>query len=67
TLGRDVKLLAQKGYRLTRATAVDLFPGTAHVETEKPTENFAEYILRPPGGAAWGEVYFYQGMRPSGS
>ena len=33
TLGRDVKLLAQKGYRLTRATAVDLFPGTAHVET----------------------------------
>ena len=33
TLGRDVKLLAQKGYRLIRATAVDLFPGTAHVET----------------------------------
>ena len=33
TLGRDVKLLAQKGYRLARATAVDLFPGTAHVET----------------------------------
>ena len=32
TLGRDIKLLAQKGYRLTRATAVDLFPGTAHVE-----------------------------------
>ena len=33
TLGRDVKLLAQKGYQATRATAVDLFPGTAHVET----------------------------------
>ena len=33
TLGRDVKLLAQKDYRLARATAVDLFPGTAHVET----------------------------------
>ena len=33
TLGRDVKLLAQKGYKAARATAVDLFPGTAHVET----------------------------------
>ncbi len=33
TLGRDVKLLAQKGYQAARATAVDLFPGTAHVET----------------------------------
>ena len=33
TLGRDVKLLAQRGYRAARAAAVDLFPGTAHVET----------------------------------
>lgn len=33
TLGRDVKLLAQRGYRAVRAAAVDLFPGTAHVET----------------------------------
>ena len=33
TLGRDVKLLAQRGYQATRAAAVDLFPGTAHVET----------------------------------
>ncbi len=33
TLGRDVKLLAQRGYRVARAAAVDLFPGTAHVET----------------------------------
>lgn len=32
TLGRDVKLLAQRGYRAVRAAAVDLFPGTAHVE-----------------------------------
>ena len=33
TLGRDMKLLAQRGYRVARAAAVDLFPGTAHVET----------------------------------
>ena len=33
TLGRDVKLLEQKGYKALRATAVDLFPRTAHVET----------------------------------
>lgn len=33
TLSRDVKLLAQRGYRVARAAAVDLFPGTAHVET----------------------------------
>ena len=33
TLGRDVKLLAQREYRAVRAAAVDLFPGTAHVET----------------------------------
>ena len=33
TLGRDVKLFAQAGYALTRACAVDMFPGTRHVET----------------------------------
>ena len=33
TLGRDVKLLEQRGYTARRAAAVDLFPGTAHVET----------------------------------
>lgn len=33
TLGRDVKYFAEKGYRAEKATAVDLFPGTAHVET----------------------------------
>lgn len=33
TLGRDVKLLAEKGYRAVRAAAVDMFPGTRHVET----------------------------------
>lgn len=31
-LGRDVKLLGAEGYSLTRATPVDLFPHTSHVE-----------------------------------
>ena len=33
TLARDVKLLAREGYRAIRAAAVDMFPGTANVET----------------------------------
>lgn len=33
TLGRDVKLFAGFGYRAVRACAVDMFPGTRHVET----------------------------------
>ena len=33
TLGRDIKLFADRGYTLTRAAAVDLFPRTQHVET----------------------------------
>ena len=33
TLGRDVKLFAGFGYEARRACAVDMFPGTAHVET----------------------------------
>ena len=33
TLARDVHLLAEKGYLLQRAEAVDLFPRTKHVET----------------------------------
>ena len=33
TLGRDVKRFAGRGYVLTQAAAVDLFPRTAHVET----------------------------------
>ncbi len=33
TLARDVKLLCERGYRLTRAEAVDLFPRCAHIES----------------------------------
>ena len=33
TLGRDVKLLCEKGYKLTHAEAVDLFPRCSHVES----------------------------------
>lgn len=33
TLGRDVKRFGELGYRSVRACAVDMFPGTRHVET----------------------------------
>ena len=33
TLGRDVKRFVGYGYRAARAAAVDMFPGTRHVET----------------------------------
>ncbi len=33
TLGRDVKRFAALGYHVRRATAVDLFPGTANIES----------------------------------
>ena len=33
TLARDVKLFTQEGYEAVRAAAVDMFPGTANVET----------------------------------
>ena len=33
TLGRDVKIFREFSYEAKRAAAVDMFPGTAHVET----------------------------------
>lgn len=33
TLGRDIKIFAGFGYRAARAAAVDMFPGTRHVES----------------------------------
>jgi len=33
TLGRDVALLKEKGYRVQNALACDLFPRTVHVES----------------------------------
>ena len=32
TLARDVKLLGERGYHITKGTAVDMFPRTPHVE-----------------------------------
>lgn len=42
TLGRDVKRFAEYGYRVQRAAACDLFPGTRHVET------VCQLVLRNP-------------------
>ena len=33
TLGRDIKIFESLGYKATRACAVDMFPGTRHVES----------------------------------
>ena len=33
TLARDVKILCEKGYCLTHAEAVDLFPRCSHIES----------------------------------
>lgn len=42
TLARDVARFAPLGYRPVRACAVDLFPGTAHIET------VCQLVLRKP-------------------
>ena len=33
TLGRDLKIFKEFGYETRRAVAVDMFPGTRHVES----------------------------------
>ena len=42
TLARDVKLFGESGYQAVRAAAVDMFPGTANVET------VCQLVLRKP-------------------
>ena len=71
TLGRDVKLLEHWGYKARRAAAVDLFPGTAHVETVcllEPAKNLPhisftvnmEELPRPTRkGATYDEIKAY--------
>ena len=33
SLARDLEVLQQQGYKVEKASAVDMFPGTVHVET----------------------------------
>ena len=51
TLARDVKRFSEKGYRLQTATAVDIFPRTAHVETVcclyRPKDKFISAPYEP--------------------
>jgi 23S rRNA (uracil1939-C5)-methyltransferase len=49
TLARDVKSLAEAGFRLTSATPVDLFPQTWHVETLAVLERQGQ-TRRPTAG-----------------
>ena len=42
TLARDVKLFGESGYQAVRAAAVDMFPGTANVESGVLLEPQAE-------------------------
>lgn len=42
SLGRDARLLAQAGYRLSTLDLVDLFPGSYHSETVTGFDRFAE-------------------------
>lgn len=49
TLARDVKLLGEKGYYITKGTAVDMFPRTHHVETvvclnKEKTDNHRSHV-----------------------
>lgn len=69
TLARDLKLFAQLGYPPVEAAPVDMFPGTAHVETvvllgrelEKSSEHvYLDYEpskeIDLPGGATYSEI-----------
>lgn len=42
TLGRDIKIFAGFGYKAVRACAVDMFPGTRHVESVVRLERWEE-------------------------
>ncbi len=62
TLARDVARFAPLGYRPVRACAVDLFPGTAHVETvclltrEKSVKSYAYVDITPSELGMGGKV-----------
>lgn len=71
TLGRDVKRFAEYGYRVQRAAACDLFPGTRHVETvcllvlRKPVTHInidvdvEEMVQDKRGMATYGQIKDY--------
>ncbi|MCR8908344.1 23S rRNA (uracil(1939)-C(5))-methyltransferase RlmD [Thermophilibacter sp. ET337] len=69
TQARDLELLRERGYRLTRVAPVDMFPHTKHVETvvllgrefEKSREHvYLDYKpskeIDLPGGATYSEI-----------
>ncbi|QKF08069.1 23S rRNA (uracil(1939)-C(5))-methyltransferase RlmD [Berryella wangjianweii] len=62
THARDLRFLAQQGYRLETLQGVDMFPHTAHVESialltrEKPVKSYAYVNISPSELGMGGEI-----------
>ena len=49
TLARDARALIDGGYRLESMTALDLFPNTAHVESDRASlAEFHQFLRNEP-------------------